>query len=123
MKNDIAKSISENIIQFPGVISGFLPTNSNGIICGLSKKIQAVPEFGDLDLLELLTGDIGSNFTKGCVTNAIAELVYSQKLQIGDDERIRKILNVLKQNSDVPLVKNIERVESALDYLISGKRK
>jgi hypothetical protein len=122
MKNDIAKSISENFIQHPEAIRAFLPTNSDGIICGWSKKIQSVPEFGDLDLLELSTGNVSSNFTKGCVTNAIAELIYAQKLQIGDDERIRIILNVLKQNSDVPLMKNIERVESALDYLISGKR-
>ncbi len=123
MKNEIAKSISENIIQYPDALKEFLPLISDGIICGLSKRIQEIPKFGDLDLIESSTGEINSNFTKGCVTNAIAELVYSQKLRIGDAERTRKILNALKRNSDVPLMKNIERVEAALDYLVSGKGK
>lgn len=121
MKNSIAKSIGEKFVQYPEVFKKYLPTDSNGIICGLCMKIQSVPEFGDLDPLELVAKGVLSNFVKGCITNTVAELVYSQKLQIGDDERIKKILNNLKENADIPLAKNIDRVEAALNYLITGK--
>lgn len=121
MKGNIAKSIGDKFIQFPEIINQFIPTNSNGVICGFCIKIQATPEFGDLDKIELVFKNISSDFTKGCMTNALAELIYSQKLQLGDDKRIIQILNKLKENADNPLSKNIERVEAALNYLINGK--
>lgn len=58
-----------------------------------------------------------SHFTKGVFTNALAELIYSGMLRIGDDVVIRKLLELMRQDADLPLSKNIERVLAALDYL------
>ena len=118
MKNELAKNIRDKFIHNPSLITEFIPSQKDGIICGICKKIQFQPEFGDLDIIEQLAKDLNSNFTKGNITNAIAELIYYYKLQLGDEDRILHILDHLKVGADKPLLKNIERVEVALAYLI-----
>jgi len=56
------------------------------------------------------------------IVNALAELIYSGQLRFGDEEKIKSILTRIKTNGDLPLKKNIERVEVALDFLL-GKVK
>ncbi len=121
MKNDIAQSIGNRFIQFPDVMKQYIDTRSLGIICGLCIKIQGTPEYGDLDIIERIAKGISSNFTKGYITNALASLIHAQKLQLGDDNRIRKVLLELQENADIPLSKNIERVEADLNYLLEIK--
>jgi hypothetical protein len=117
-KNCIAKDIGKLFMQSPEIISKYKQSKQEGIICGLCKKIQAIPEFGDLDILAELAENTSSLFTKGSLVNALAELIYENKLQMGDHHSIIKILSDFKSEADDPLLKNIERTEAALAYLM-----
>ena len=119
MKNDLSYKISQKIIQYPDLVYQYLDNPSDGLICGISKKIQRIPDFEDLDLLEKIASKTKSRFTKGGIANAIAELIYFGKIRLGDDKKINEILNVLKIDSDKTVQKNVERVEAALEYLLT----
>jgi hypothetical protein len=77
-----------------------------------------MPDVENLKLLKELTNRTTGNYAKGQITNALGELVYTGQLRIGDDRLIQEILEKLKNESDLPLSKNIERVETALSYFV-----
>lgn len=116
-KNSIVTEIAKRLIQTPQLLQIILNNPSNGLVCGLCRKIQIAPDYNDLSILESVTNNISGDFTKGNVVNAIAELIYCHKLVIDDDLRIMRILNIVRINADKPLLKNIERTEAALQYL------
>lgn len=121
-KNQVARKIMELLIQDPTNISDLLDTNNEGIISGIALKTKVVPDIEDIEILEQLSQKCIKNFSKGMIVNALAELIYSGQLRIGDEEKIENILTRIKTNCDLPLKKNIERVEVALDFLL-GKLK
>jgi hypothetical protein len=118
MKNHLSRKISEKFIQIPALINEFKFSDKEGIICGISDKIKLVPDNDDLDVLEEIARRATKNFTKGKIVNAIAEILYSGQIRIGDDVRIDDLLDLLNNNADLPLEKNIERVRVALHYAI-----
>ena len=117
-KNNLIKDISKLFIQKPQLIEQYIHSEEEGVIAGIAYKIQTVPQQNDLGVLEDIGGKTKKDFVKGVITNALAELVYSGLLGLGDDQRIFQLLEILKKEADVPLLKNIERVEVALTYLI-----
>ncbi len=118
LKNNAAKSIGVLLQSNPGLLQQFSANPSTAVICGICKKIQMNPESGDLNTIEKFTLPSLGMFTKGNIVNAITELIYFQTLSIGDDHRVKVLLNNLKTNADQPLLKNIERAEAALQYLL-----
>ncbi len=119
MKNNLSHLISQKIIQYPKIVNEYVNNPTDGFICGVCKKIQRVPDFEDLDILEKIAPETNSKFVKGNIASAITELIYFSKVRIGDDVRISKILNLLKVGSDKTVQKNIERAEAALEYLLN----
>lgn len=117
-KNQITRKIAQILIEDPELIDRVKETENQGIISGIAYKTGIIPDIENLDLLEYISKRSTSNFSKGNTVNALGELVYSGQLRIGDGQRIKSILNSMKATSDIPLSKNIERVEAALDYLL-----
>jgi len=120
-KNNFSRQICEKFIQMPFLINEFKQSSKDGIICGIADKIKLLPDIDDLEVLEEISKNTNKNFTKGTIVNAIAEVLYLG-IGIGDDLRIDELLDLLDDNVDVPLGKNIERVRVALHYVI-GKIK
>ena len=116
-KNQIVRKITQILLRKPELINEVKESNNQGIISGIASKMRVVPNVEDLRLLKDISSRTSGNYSKGQITNTLAELVYSGQLRIGDDEHILNILNNLKANADLPLSKNIERVETALKYL------
>ena len=118
MKNHLVQKISERLALIPNLIYSFQDSKNEGIISGISEKIKAYPDINDLDILEKIAHNATKNFTKGNIVNALAEIIYSGQLRLGDDSRIEYILTLLNNHPDIPLEKNIERARAALHFLI-----
>jgi hypothetical protein len=119
-KNDLIRKISEQFIQKPHLVAEYLNSGQEGIIGGIAFKIKLLPCFNDLDILEALTGETCGRFVKGTITNALAEIIYSGQLGLGDDQRVRRLLDRLLEKADLPLQKNVERVRVSLEYLLGN---
>lgn len=117
-KNQITRKICQMLIEHPELMDKSKESKNQGILSGIAYKVRIVPDIEHLDLLESIAENSSSNFAKGNIVNALGELVYSGQLRLGDDYRILSLLGRMKENSDEPLVKNVERVESALGYLL-----
>ncbi|MBL7776621.1 MAG: hypothetical protein JNK89_11505 [Saprospiraceae bacterium] len=122
MKIHIARKIAEKLILWPAMIYEFKGTSDPAMICAIGRKVKIVPEAEDLDILVSLLPNATSNITKGFITNAIAELIYSGQLRLGDDITIREMLDYLGQEGDAVLIENVERVEALLDFLTGKTR-
>ena len=118
MKNHLSRKISEKLMQMPSLIDALKSSNKEGIICGISDKIKQVPDNDDLDILEEIAKRTTKAFTKGKIVNALAEILYSGQIRIGDDERMSELLDFLRNEANVPLEKNIERVRAALHFMM-----
>ncbi|MEM7514740.1 MAG: hypothetical protein AAF388_27680, partial [Bacteroidota bacterium] len=116
-KIHLARKMAEKLAQRPILIKEFEHTKDQAIICAIGRKIKMVPDIEELDILETLTYNADNNVTKGFITNALAELIYSGQLRIGDDEIMRRILHELGKEGDKVLLTNVTRVEAALDFL------
>jgi len=117
-KNQITRKICLYLIEDPQLEAQIIETNNQGILSGLAYKIRTIPDVENLSILNKIASNAKSNFAKGNIVNAIAEIVYSGQLRIGDNETINTILDKLSTEADLPLMKNIERVEIALKYLL-----
>lgn len=120
MKNDIVQKIAERFLRVPELMTLVKENPSNGFVCGLCRKIQIAPDFGDLDILEPVTEKVTGDFTRGNIVLALAQIIYHNKLGFGDDKRIEKILSAMQEGADKPLEKNIESVRAALEYFVDG---
>jgi len=121
MKIHIARKIAEKLVLWPAMIYEFKGTSDPAMICAIGRKVKIVPQVEDLDILVSVLPNAKSNITKGFITNAIAELIYSGQLRLGDDFTIRDMLTELgKEGGDAVLIENVERVEALLDFL-TGK--
>lgn len=120
-KNTLSRKIAKHLLELPSFDQ--LDLQHNAIICGVSRKIMLVPDYGDLTLLSQMLSFATGGYVKGCMVNALAELVHDQKLNIGDEVEVRRILDKLSEEADEPLQANIQRVQVALDYLLTGERK
>lgn len=117
MKIHIARKIAEKLVLWPGLINKYMGTSDPAMICAISRKVKIVPDVRDLDILVSVIPHATSNITKGFITNAIAELIYSGQLRLGDDITIREMLDELGKEGDAVLIENVERVEALLDFL------
>lgn len=116
-KNDIARKMAERFLQRPHLISVYSHRKEDGLIAGIAGKVRLAPEMEDLDILEKLAAGAGGHFARGTIVNAVAEIIYSGQILIGDDRRILQLLETLSEAADAPLQKNIERVRASLEYL------
>lgn len=117
-KNEIGRKLGELFINYPDLVDIYAETDREGIIIGLAIKFKIVPDTKAIDIFEGVVDKMTGNFSRGCIVNALAEVVYSGQLRIGDDARIYAILDLLLTNADEPLEKNIIRVKTDLDYLL-----
>lgn len=117
-KNQLIRDICMALIDAPQLADQLCIDSNEGILAGLAMKMRVVPDINDLSKLEKMTATAKKNFTKGVIANTLAQLVYSGQLRLGDDQIIRQLLSQLSQDADVPLAKNVERIEAALDYLV-----
>lgn len=117
-KNNLVQKISERFIQKPQLVDRFVHGGQPGIIAGIARKIQRVPGFRDVDVLHKLAAHSGGNFERGNIVNALSEIIYSGQLNLGDDRLVFQILDQMQKSADKPLLKNIERVRAALEYLL-----
>ncbi|MCB9305360.1 MAG: hypothetical protein H6565_02080 [Lewinellaceae bacterium] len=120
MKIHIARKIAAKLVLWPDLIGEFKGTSDPAMICAISRKVKMVPDVQDLDVLVSVIPHAQSNISKGFITNAIAELIYSGQLRLGDDITIREMLDELGKEGDRVLIENVERVEALLDFL-TGK--
>lgn len=120
MKIHIARKIAEKLVLWPDLIGEYRGTSDPAMICAIGRKVKMIPDVQDLDILVSLLPHARSNITKGFITNALAELIYSGQLRLGDDITIRQMLDALGQEGDKVLIENVERVEALLDFL-TGK--
>ncbi|MBK7871604.1 MAG: hypothetical protein IPJ74_13495 [Saprospiraceae bacterium] len=115
-KNEITRELSQIFIDYPELIQNYFGTNNEGIISGIANRYKRLPELPGIDFFESISkGDLG-NFTKCCIANALAEILYSGQLRMGDDNRISKILDDLYPNSYQTVRLSITRVSAELDY-------
>lgn len=115
-KNDIARELGQLFIDYPELIKKFHGTEQEGVITGISNRYKRVPELSGIDFFESLSAKHLGNFTKCCITNALAEILYSGQLSMGDDKRIAGILDNLFPNSYQTVRLSITRVSAELDY-------
>ena len=120
MKVHIARKIAEKLVLWPDMIHEFKGTSDPAMVCAIGRKVKMVPDVQDLDILVSLIPNASSNITKGFITNALAELIYSGQLRLGDEVTIRSMLDQLGEEGDKVLIENVERVEALLDFL-TGK--
>ncbi|MEZ5040361.1 MAG: hypothetical protein R2828_10725 [Saprospiraceae bacterium] len=117
-KNDVARELGDIFINHPELIDDFYNTSSEGIITGIANKYKRVPEISAIDFFESVAKNISGNFTKCCIVNALAEIIYTGQLRFGDDERIYNLLDILNPNSAQTVEKNISRVNTELNYFL-----
>lgn len=117
-KNEIVRLIYPFFIDYPGLVQELVDTDRQAIICAIAHKMKLAPNIEELKTLQRIAPNATSDFTKGHIVNALAEFVYSGQLRFGDDTIIFETLNLLKIEADIPLQKNIERVEIALQYFL-----
>jgi hypothetical protein len=118
-KNEIAREFGQIFIDYPELIEGFYATKEEGVISGISNRYKRVPDNSGIDFFESIsTNDLG-NFTKCCIVNALAEILYSGQLQMGDETRINKILDDLYPNSFQTVRISITRVSAEVEYFLN----
>ncbi|MEM6723475.1 MAG: hypothetical protein AAF598_05515 [Bacteroidota bacterium] len=117
-KNDIARELGELFINHSELIGSFYGTTSEGIITGIANRYKRVPEIEGIDFFESVMNNVDGNFTKCCIVNALAEIIYTGQLRIGDDQRIYQMLDTLHPESTTTVEHNITRVNSELDYFL-----
>lgn len=117
-KNSIAIKLGEMILRTPELSSHLIKHPENALICGLCRKIQVAPDYGDISSLHSVYKNAKGNFTKGNMVNAMAEIIYQSKVEMNDDGLIKEMLLALDSDADLPLKKNIERVSAALGFLL-----
>jgi hypothetical protein len=119
-KNDIVRELGEIFTNHPELIQDFTGTDSSAIITGIANKYKKVPDIEGIDFFESIIDKEMGNFTKCCIINAIAEIIYTGQLRIGDDQRIEKILLHLFPNSFQTVKLSITRVSAELDYFLGN---
>lgn len=119
-KNDIARELGEIFINHSDLIQSFYGTKSEGIIIGIANRYKRIPEVNGIDFMESVAGNDLGNFTKCCIVNALAEIIYTGQLRIGDDQRMANILDILFPNSFQTVKLSITRVSAELDYFIGN---
>ena len=115
-KNDIARELSQIFIDYPDLIQNYYGTNNDGVITGIANRYKRLPELTGIDFFESISKIELGNFTKCCITNALAEILYSGQLRVGDEKRISKILDELYPNSYQTVRLSVLRVSAELDY-------
>ena len=119
-KNDIARELGEIFINHPEMIEEFLNTRSEGIITGIANRYKRIPDTTGISFFESIANQNLGNFTKCCIVNALAEIIYTGQLMIGDDKRISTILDQLFPNSFQTVRLSITRVSGELDYFLGN---
>lgn len=119
-KNEIAKELGEIFINHPELIKEFEGSNSEGIITGIANKYKRLPETTGIAFFESVAKPSLGNFTKCCIVNALAEIIYTGQLMIGDEQRITKILDLLFPDSFQTVKLSITRVSGELDYFLGN---
>ena len=119
-KNEIARELGEIFINHPELIQNFHKTTSEGIITGIANRYKRVPELSGIDFFETVASKDLGNFTKCSIVNALAEIIYTGQLMVGDDQRISKILDQLFQSSFQTVKLSITRVSGELDYFLGN---
>jgi len=117
-KYEIVKFIAEKLIEYPALVSKFQDSKDQAVIGGIAYKIKVDPSVEDLEILKKISKNCESNYVRGQVVNAIGEIIYTAELRIGDDDEIKELLRTIKDEEDIPLTKNIEGVNAALDFLL-----
>ncbi|MBL7774535.1 MAG: hypothetical protein JNK89_00945 [Saprospiraceae bacterium] len=117
-KNEIGRKMGELFVSHPELIEAYRESGEEGVIVGLANRYRVVPDTDAIDIFESAVRNTTGNFSRGCIVNALAEIVYSGQIRIGDDARIFNLLSTLSQNADEPLLRNIQRVEADLNYLL-----
>lgn len=118
-KNDIARELGEIFINHPELIKDYFHTESDGIITGIANRYKRVPESDCIDFFESVLPNVSGNFTKCCIINAMAELIYTGQFLGGDEKRIEYILITLFPDSSPTARQNINRVYTELEYFFS----
>ena len=121
-KIHIARKMAEKLITRPELIKEYKDTTNQAIICAISRKVKMIPDIDELYVLEANLPNATSTLTKGFIANALAELIYSGQLRLGDDYRVHTILDFMKKDADPVLIKNISFIETALN-VVTGKIK
>ncbi|MBK6623335.1 MAG: hypothetical protein IPG32_21645 [Saprospirales bacterium] len=119
-KNEIARELGEIFINHPELIEPFYGTTSEGVITGIANRYKRLPELTGIDFFESIARNDMGNFTKCCIVNALAEIIYTGQLRIGDDQRISNILDSLFPNSFQTVKLSITRVSAELDYFLGN---
>jgi len=113
-----ARLISEKLILWPELMKKYRGTKELAIICGIGRKVKMISNIEDLDIVESVVPNATTSIAKGFLINALAELIYSGQLRIGDDWRVKDLLTQMKNDSDDKVVlTNITFVETMLDVL------
>lgn len=119
-KNEISRKMGDVFIDFPDLIQSFYGTQEEGIITGIANRYKKVPELSGIDFFESVPKNELGNFTKCCIVNALAEIIYSGQMRIGDEKRVEKILVDLFPNSYQTVKLSITRVSAELDYFLGN---
>lgn len=117
-KNHLVKLIHHFFVEHPSLVYDFLNTKEQAIIAAIALKLKLEPKIDQLHLLAQICPNALSRYSKGYIVNALGEFVYSAEIRFGDDAVIFKTLDMLKKDADITLLKNIERVEIALQYFL-----
>ena len=116
-KIHLARKMAEKFGQRPELVWEFKGSSDPAIMCAIGRIVKIVPDIEALEVLESVVHNAQDNITKGFIVNALAELVYSGQLRIGDDERMYNMLEALGKEGNRVTLTNVERVKAALDYL------
>lgn len=119
-KNEIIDKLAQIFIQNIELIKEFEATDDEGIIAGIANRYKKLPDVDGIDFFENSIDKVVGNFTKSCIANALAEIIYTGQLRIGDDARIEDLLSSLSKDSAYAVLKNIEHVKAEL-YHFLGK--
>lgn len=120
-KNEIARDLGEIFMNHPELIKHYTKNKkaTDGIIAGIANRYKRVPEASCIDFFERNLKNISGNFTKCCISNALAELIYSGQVWYEQDERIKRILVEIFPDSSPSVRQNVNRVYTEIDYFIS----
>ena len=114
--------MAEKLITRPELIQEYKNTTNQAIICAISRKVKMIPDIDELSVLEANLPNATSTLTQGFIANALAELIYSGQLRLGDDHRLNAMLEFMKKDADQVLIKNVSFIQTALD-VVTGKIK
>lgn len=119
-KNEISREMGQVFLDHPDLILRFYGTNDEGVITGIANRYKRLPELDGIDFFESVSKNDLGNFTKCCIVNAVAEILYTGQLRIGDDKRIAHILDDLFPRSYQTVKLSITRVSGELDYFLGN---